>query len=311
MEQLIKSTAAYKILCGEAKEGRLAHSYMLVFADGANMRAALKIFAKVIFCCKDGDKLSGKIDRETYPDCKIYPQGDKKFTVEAVSDLIADSALKPTEGSKKLYVISGFEECSAVVQNKLLKVLEEPPEGICFLLGASTAAPVLPTIKSRVHMLEIPPFTADEIYAALERERPYGGYNRRAAESCGGILGAAQSLAGGAFAEINSAALELCTATTYEKAGELSLKYADSKYKKQIIAEAERLFFTALKTTVTGAADYDSQQICKAWNKNTLIFAAESYGRAQADLKFNAYFSALIYNLMLGVIQENDKWLKL
>ncbi|MCD8040978.1 MAG: hypothetical protein LUF82_05615 [Clostridia bacterium] len=311
MEQLLKSTAAYRILCGEGEEGRLAHAYMLLFADGANMRTALKIFAKVIFGCKEGDALSGRIDRESCPDCQIYPLKDKKFTAEAVSAMIADSALKPTECDKKLYAISGFEECSAVVQNKLLKVLEEPPEGVYFLLGATSTAPVLPTIKSRVHMLEIPPFTAQEIYGALERLSPGGEYNKRAAESCGGILGAAQALAAGSFAEINGAAAEICTADTYDKAGALSLKYADSKYKKQIMAQAERLFFSALKYTVTGEGDDGVKKIAAVWDSRTLIYAAQAYGNAQADLKFNAYFSALLYSVMLGVIQENDKWLKL
>ncbi|MCD7728354.1 MAG: hypothetical protein LUI60_00350 [Clostridia bacterium] len=311
MEQLVKSTAAYKILCGEAADGRLAHAYMLHFADGANMRAALKIFAKVIFGCKEGDSLSGRIDRESCPDCKIYPQNDKKFTVDAVSDLISDSALKPTESNIKLYVISGFEECSAIVQNKLLKVLEEPPQGIYFLLGTQSTAPVLPTVISRVHMLEIPPFTAQQIYAALERENAGGAYNKRAAESCGGILGAAQSLAGGAFGEINTAAMELCTADTREKAGALSAKYADSKYKKQIMAEAERLFFTALKGSVTGVADADGKKIAAVWDGRTLLYAAQRYGASQTDLKFNAYFSALLYSVMLDVIQENERWQRL
>ena len=78
-------------------------------------------------------------------DALVRQRGIDKVTVTA---LIEDCAMRPSAGDKKLYVISSFEDCSAVVQNKLLKVVEEPPDGVSFLLGATTLSPVLPTMYS-------------------------------------------------------------------------------------------------------------------------------------------------------------------
>ena len=119
MEQLIKGTTAYKIFCREAEAGRLAHAYMLSFEDAAYLRDALKIFALRFFGAEDGERPGGQILRETFPDCRIYPEQGKKFNAEAAVALIEDCAMKPSAGDKKLYVISSFDECSAIVQNKL------------------------------------------------------------------------------------------------------------------------------------------------------------------------------------------------
>ena len=40
-------------------------------------------------------------------------------------------------------------------------------------------------------------------------------------------------------------------------------------------------------------------------------YAVQAADRAAEDAKFNANFSALLFNLMTGVITENDKWKKL
>ena len=311
MDILIKNATAYKIFCREAEAGRLAHAYMVSYEDAAYLREALKIFALRFFGAERGAGLGGQIERETYPDCKIYPERDKKFNAEAAEDLIEDSAMRPVYGDKKLYVISSFDECSAIVQNKLLKVIEEPPAGVSFILGATTLSPVLPTILSRVRLLEIPPFTVEQIYSALERRNAGGAYNRVAAESCGGVLGVAVALAEGQFAEVHSAAQEILSAKDAGAAGAISLKYADSKYKKQILAEVQRLCFAAARGLSRGDLSGEIGQIAYGWRLPALIAGAEIYGGAMRDLKFNAYYSALLFSAMLKMIEENNKWQKL
>ena len=167
MEKLIESTTAYKIICADRQRGKLSHSYMLHFADPKNLRAALKIFACGFFGAT-GSLLS-RISSESYSDFRIYPAEGGKITADGVAEIIEDSALRPLEGDKKLYVITDFDSASALVQNKLLKTLEEPLAGIHFLLGVTSLAPVLDTVKSRVKLLEIPPFSQSEIEQALER----------------------------------------------------------------------------------------------------------------------------------------------
>ena len=49
----------------------------------------------------------------------------------------------------------------------------------------------------------------------------------------------------------------------------------------------------------------------KIWTEAALLKGAEAFGEAQRDLKFNAYFPALLYSAMLSMTEENNKWQKL
>ena len=299
MKELISATAAYSAFSGDIAQGRLSHAYMLHFKDGMNMRAVLKIFALRFFGfsedCADGKRVLN----ESYSDLKIYPEDGKKFTADSASALLADCVLKPVEGDKKLVVVSGFENTAPIIQNKLLKTLEEPCGGVYFLLGATALAPVLDTVKSRVKTLTVPPFSERDIFLALER-KGQNPLNKKAAESCGGIFGVAESMVtGGWFAEVDAAAQEICATLDIGKAGEVAAKYGDIKYRAELLNAVALNYRNAL---VEGREGFEPA---------ALIYAVRCADRANRDLKFNAFFQGLLYDMMLRIIEENDKWLKL
>lgn len=302
MERLLKNSTAYKILSGDRAQGRLSHAYLLHFADGANLRAALKIFAAEFFGAKKGSTLYDRIMDGSLCDFTLYPQEGKKITADGVAEIIADGALRPMEGDRKLFAITDFDTASALVQNKLLKSLEEPIAGVHFLLGATATAPILDTVRSRVKLLEIPPFSEEEIFKALERSAP-NPLNREAARAADGSLGAAQSVISGVwYDEVKRAARDICSTVTRDNVGAVCAEYGEIKYKKELLAEMQRLYFSALTEggTLSGKL-----------TKPALVYALEKINGANADLKYNAYFTALLYDFLLGVIEENDKWLKL
>lgn len=299
MERLIKGTTAYKIFSTDRRNNKLSHAYMLHIADRASLRNALKILAAEFFAA-DGSLLP-RIQGESYPDFTVYPQDGKKIAVDGISEIIGDSALRPVEGDKKLYVIVDFDTASALVQNKLLKTLEEPLEGIHFILGVTSLAPVLDTVKSRVKLLEIPPFSEEEIFMALQREGD-NPLNADAAKSCGGIFGVAQAMVKeGWFQSVREAAREICGVTKISQIGPVAQKYGDTKYKEQLLSEMQNVCFSAL----TG------RDKSLSLSEHTLIFALEQLSRANADVKFNAFFQGLLYDFMLKVVKENDRWQKL
>ena len=308
MKELISATAAYSAFSGDIAQGRLSHAYMLHFKDGMNMRAVLKIFALRFFGfsedCADGKRVLN----ESYSALKIYPEDGKKFTADSASALLADCVLKPVEGDKKLVVVSGFENTAPIIQNKLLKTLEEPCEGVYFLLGTTALAPVLDTVKSRVKTLTVPPFSADDIFSALER-KGHNSLNRAAAENCGGILGVAEGMVGGGwFNEVSDAAEVICTTTDIADAGRVAAKYGDTKYKAELLSAIANTFHRALVEKVNGGGE---GKVSACWRTPTLIYAGWSIDKAARDLKFNAFFQGLLYDLMLRIIEENDKWSKL
>jgi len=76
----------------------------------------------------------------------------KDLLVEDVEELMESAYL--TGDEERLFVIKS-ENYSTIVQNKLLKLLEEPPNGIKFCLLVSSKAALLPTVRSRLSECEI------------------------------------------------------------------------------------------------------------------------------------------------------------
>lgn len=307
MRQLLESTTAYAIFKRDVAAGRASHAYMLYFQDEANLRFALKYFAMALFETDESRREGSLIMGESFSDVKIYPAAGKKPSVADADEISADSALQPIESDKKLYIFTCFDEASALVQNKLLKLLEEPPRGVYFLLGTTSLAPILQTVRSRVKLLEIEPFSEGAILSALNRAGGDKQLNALAAASCSGIFGQAQAMvSGGWFKEILSAANEVTSASTLGKAGDVSLKYADVKEKTELLRQVQRIYFQELKKSLS------SQDMCGSiFTQPALLYAVNAVNKALEDLKFNADFSSLLFDLTCGVITENDKWKKL
>ncbi len=307
MRQLLQSTAAYRIFSCDAGSGRASHAYMLYFQDSANLRFALKYFALSLFGTDEARREGSLIMSENFSDVKVFPADGKRPSVADADEIVADSALRPLEGEKKLYIFTDFEQASPLVQNKLLKVLEEPPAGVYFLLGATSLSPVLPTIMSRVKLLEIGPFPQSAILSALNRRGGDGAVNAQAAAACAGIFGQAVAMtSGGWFGEVLAAARDFCSADTLGKAGDVSLKYADIKQKGELLRQIQCIYYSALTQCLSPG------DICRSdMTRPALLYAVQAVNRALEDNKFNANFSALLFDLAAGIITENDKWKKL
>ncbi len=303
MEVLLKGTVAYRIACGDRASGRVSHAYMLHFPDAYNLRSALKLFALALTGAEAGSRSERLILAEGHPDVKMYPAVGQKLTVAQATQIVAEAAIRPVEGDMKLFIISDFDAAAALFQNKLLKILEEPPEGVYFLLGATSLSPVLDTVRSRVRLLEIPPFTRGQIYSALQR-RGNDARNGEISAACGGILGVAENmLEGGWFQEVHSAAQELTSARDEGAALAAAVKYGDTKYKAELLSEMQRLYAQQLKNSLSGGA-------C-ALSRSALILGTDCVNDALRSLRFNANFQALLFDIVLKVATENKRWLQL
>jgi DNA polymerase-3 subunit delta' len=89
--------------------------------------------------------------------------------VEESKDILQKLSLKSYGGKYKIMIIWLPEKMNGQAANKLLKVLEEPPQDTLFLLVSDNAEMLLPTIVSRTQFLKIQPFKVDEIATYLER----------------------------------------------------------------------------------------------------------------------------------------------
>ncbi len=104
--------------------------------------------------------------------------------------------LSAADGGRRVAIVDSLDEMTNSAANALLKLLEEPPPKVTFLLIAHQPASLLPTIRSRCRSLRIGPLAPDDLSDALTAA---GGdvapENRTAlAELTGGSVGRAFEL---------------------------------------------------------------------------------------------------------------------
>lgn len=148
---------------------RLSHAYIL---SSPSMDAALRQARELAAAAVCRDRAHAPCGR--CPDCRkamagIHPDiltvaratDDKgkqrrEITVEQIAFLSSDAYVLPNESERKVYIIAEADTMNIAAQNKALKLLEEPPAAVIFLLCVTNAACLLPTVRSRCAMLSCP-----------------------------------------------------------------------------------------------------------------------------------------------------------
>lgn len=106
-----------------------------------------------------------KVQTNNHPDIYILSpdEASKAIKVDMIRALRDDAFLKPNEAPCKIYIILCAEAMNDNAQNALLKILEEPPENVYFILSCTGAERLLQTILSRVetYKLDAVEYTAD------------------------------------------------------------------------------------------------------------------------------------------------------
>jgi DNA polymerase-3 subunit delta' len=162
---------------------RLTHSVLLVGETGLGAGYAARcVAADYLYpaggapaeallrgeCCravgKAGDRDSGRIEtgvvREAISVTGMGSGGRYLVSqVKAMRTEIFNTSLSAEGRAVLLYHVERMNEESA---NALLKVMEEPPEGVLFLLTADSLAGVLPTIRSRCISFAVAPVSPEE-----------------------------------------------------------------------------------------------------------------------------------------------------
>ena len=104
------------------------------------------------------------------------------FASEA-GEIIKKLSLKTFESDYKIMIIWLPEKMHQATANKLLKMIEEPPEKTLFLLVSDEPGKVIPTILSRCQLIRVPRFTKNDIRDFLIRK--YNPGETKASEIAG------------------------------------------------------------------------------------------------------------------------------
>lgn len=164
LAKILKDSVSFRIFDNDIEKS-FCHAYLLISEDTLALDNLLTLVTARVYCkdaclsCKE----CLKVLNNSKPDAKWLNPNQELLTVKQIQDLVEDSYLGSFESCEKLYIIKAFNKQSSVVQNKLLKTLEEPPEGVHILLSSSSTQGILPTVLSRVKKVTLSCFPTNQI----------------------------------------------------------------------------------------------------------------------------------------------------
>jgi DNA polymerase III subunit delta' len=186
---------AISIIRRALRSGRTHHAYLFEGPEGVGKELAARALAARLLCqeptlAPDADACGTcnacrMFASDNHPDFHLIHRGLHKFhpdpkirrtkglflVIDVVRHfLIEPAAMKPAYGQHRVFLIRDPERMNEAAQNALLKTLEEPPGEARLILVTSSAARLLPTIRSRSQVVPFQLLPVDFVRAELVRQ---------------------------------------------------------------------------------------------------------------------------------------------
>ncbi|MCH5159975.1 MAG: hypothetical protein J1F66_03905 [Clostridiales bacterium] len=179
-------------------ENRAAHAYIVV-GEKQYLGELLTECAIVAMCDShtfDGCDTCKKVVDRAHQDVMRLPIDTQKnrLSVADISYLVEESNKRPVDDSARarVFLIDASNSVSYIGselwQNKLLKTLEEPTDGVYIFLGVTDVEGLLPTVRSRCQVLKQTVLTVSEVKDALVAKGFETGACEMAAAMSGGSV---------------------------------------------------------------------------------------------------------------------------
>lgn len=164
LDQIVGQPQVTDIMKKSAAGDNFAHAYLFTGQRGTGKTSAARILAHLI---NQTDYGSDDIDI-------IEIDAASRGSVEDARDLREKAFLAPVVASHKIYIIDEVHMLSTPAFNALLKIIEEPPEHIVFIMATTELHKVPATILSRVQRFHFKPvplnIVADHLAYIAEKE---------------------------------------------------------------------------------------------------------------------------------------------
>ncbi len=193
---LYTKTNIYNMIETKRQARMLGHAYLFVTKDSMTEEYITRMVAEHIMGEGAGfdpnSDVALKIEHGNHVDVRVYPRSSDVILVDDLKDIIYEAYIRPTQSQYKIFVLKNFDDVGVLSQNKLLKVLEEPPTDVIFLLGCVQENKVLQTIRSRCEIGRLADFSDSDITQFLTAN---GANNMDVVKCASGSLEVAYKLA--------------------------------------------------------------------------------------------------------------------
>jgi len=188
---LIGHEAAERVLLEAWRSGRMSHAWLLTGPEGIGKATLAFRFARFVLAQAQPKGLFGDAGNSLAidPDEPVFKQvaaGShpnlmtierswddkakrlrKEITVGDTAPLRAFIGNTAATAGWRVVIIDSVDEMNRNAANAILKMLEEPPRDVLFLLVAHAPGRILPTIRSRCRALRLAPLNDTQVSARL------------------------------------------------------------------------------------------------------------------------------------------------
>jgi DNA polymerase III subunit gamma/tau len=173
-DEIIGQEYNIKTLRNAISHNRLSHSYIFCGPRGTGKTSTARILAKALNCVKGVtpdpcNKCENcvSISNGTSVDVVEIDAASNRG-INEIRELREKVKYLPNVLRKKVYIIDEVHMLTTEAFNALLKVLEEPPEHVVFILATTEPNKVIPTILSRCQRFDFLPIPMDKIKERLQ-----------------------------------------------------------------------------------------------------------------------------------------------
>jgi len=173
--QVVGQEHVVKTLKGALSTGRIGHAYLFTGPKGTGKTTLARIFAKALNCTKRGK--DGDPDNSC-SSCVTTNEGRSMDLIEIdaasnrgideIRNLKESALVAAPSGGFKVFVIDEVHMLTKDAFNALLKILEEPPSHVVFILATTEPHKILSTVLSRVQRFDFKRLTPIQILTKLK-----------------------------------------------------------------------------------------------------------------------------------------------
>ena len=175
--EIIGQKHIVRILQNQVKTDTVRQSYLFTGTRGTGKTTTARILAKAVNCI--GSPEDGMMPCGECENCKAIKEGNfldvieldaaSNNSVEAIRGIIDSCQYPPYYGKYKVYIVDEVHMLSASAENAFLKILEEPPKHVIFILATTNPEKVKETIRSRCMQLDFRRVSETDLVDGMRR----------------------------------------------------------------------------------------------------------------------------------------------
>lgn len=261
------------------------------------------ICQNLCFCGKCPDCI--KLQSGTHPDLKIF-DNPKGFAVGDVKDIL-DDVYSSAYSKNKVYIINNIDNATVPAQNKLLKILEEPPKNVYFILNGVNTSNILSTVLSRVVKVNLLPFDYNTLCLMFdEQNKP----TENAFEFGGGYVGKVLDfMQNHNFLRVYNVTMEILS--NVKKSSQI-IEYSElvKKDDMPIFLQALQMFMTDILYIKTSNQNFVKssfkgglESLASEFSYGAIMQISQNIILAKQHLQANVNFAVIKDKLLLSILE--------